>query len=217
MKRCYLIRHAETVWNRDNRIQGHSDLPLSPFGRQQAQRLGGCFASRHLKGIFTSALQRSQHTAHAIAAGNGHAINPMVERELAEMYLGAWEGLTPEEVDARFDGAYQRWRTRPSSVTIPDAEPLEAFRERARRAFQRIVATFEDGEYVVVSHGGVIAALLADTLGADYDALLRRLRLDNAGVTALEFSTATPHVLWINATAHLDTLTPPATPAAGWY
>ncbi len=216
MKRCYLVRHAETVWNRDNRIQGHSDLPLSPFGRQQAERLGAFFASRHLKGIYTSSLQRSQHTACAIAAGNGHGVNPVVDHELVEMHLGAWEGLTPEEVDARFGGAYQQWRTRPSSVSIPDAEPLEAFRERARRALGRLVATFEEGEYVVVSHGGVIAALLADTLGADYDALLRRLRLDNAGITAFEFGTATPHVLWINATSHLETLTL-ATPSAGWY
>ena len=215
-KRCYLVRHAETPWNRDNRIQGHSDLPLSPFGEQQADRLGAFFASRHLKGVYTSALKRSQHTARAITQGNGHGVSPVVDHELAEMHLGAWEGLTPDEVDARFAGAYQQWRVRPSSVQIPDAEPLDAFRARVRRALQRIVATFEGGEYVVVSHGGVIAALLADTLRADYDALLRRLRLDNAGITALEFGTATPHVLWINATSHLDTLTP-STPAAGWY
>ena len=203
MRRCYLIRHAQTAWNDVNRLQGHSDVPLSPLGERQARRLGERFAAHHLRGIFTSALQRSQHTAQLLAAGNGHGVSPIVEHELAEMHLGAWEGLTPEEIDARFDCSYQRWRQRPSSVVIPDAEPLDAFRERVRRAFGKIVSGLGEGEYAIVSHGGVIAALLADVLAADYDELIRRLRLDNAGVTALEFGTELPHVLWVNSTSHL--------------
>ena len=128
MKRCYLVRHAQTAWNGENRIQGHSDIPLSPLGEQQAQHLGRWFASRHVRGIFTSALQRSRQTAQAIAAGNGHGVSPVVEPHLAEIHLGTWEGLTPVEVDARFANAYQQWRVRPSSVVIPGGEPLAAFR-----------------------------------------------------------------------------------------
>ena len=180
MKRCYLVRHAQTVWNDENRIQGHSDVPLSPLGVKQAERLGICFASRHVKGLFTSALQRSQRTAQAIADGNGHGVSPVVERDLAEIHLGDWEGLTPDEVDARFQRAYQQWRTRPSSVVIPGGEPLEAFRGRVRRAVERVMAGVGEGEYVIVTHGGVIAALLADLLGADYDRVLRRVRSPGA-------------------------------------
>ncbi|MBI2104861.1 MAG: histidine phosphatase family protein [Candidatus Omnitrophica bacterium] len=234
MRRCYLVRHAQTAWNGENRIQGHSDIPLSPLGQQQAERLSRWFASRHLCGIFTSNLQRSRQTAHAIAAGlpaapmtsgtmhgaaqagNGsHRIEPVIEPHLAEIHLGAWEGLTPVEVDARFANAYQQWRVRPSSVVIPGGEPLGAFRERVREALSRILDGLGEGEYVLVSHGGVIAALLADLLSADYDLLMRRLRLDNAGVTAVEFGER-PHVLWINATAHLDALAP-AEEAGGWW
>ncbi len=210
MKRCYLIRHAQTDWNRENRLQGHSDLPLSRLGHQQAQRLGAFFASRHLQGIFTSGLQRSRQTAHAIASGNGHDISPVIAHELAEMHLGAWEGLTPVEIDARFAGAYQQWKVSPSFVTIPEAEPLAAFRVRVSGALKKIIATMTTGEYVIVSHGGVIASLLAELLGADYDTVLRRVRLDNAGITAFEFGTALPHVLWINATGHLEPLTSPS-------
>lgn len=207
MKRCYLVRHAQTAWNDENRLQGHSDMPLSPLGRWQAERLGAFFASRHVSGIFTSTLQRSRQTAQAIAAGNGHGISPVVEPGLAEIHLGVWEGLTPEEIDARFQNAYQQWRVRPSSVIIPGGELLEPFRERVRGVLGRIVADVEDGEHVVVSHGGVIAAWLADILGADYDLLIRQLRLDNAGVTAIEFGTGLPHVLWINSTDHLTSRT----------
>ncbi len=226
--RCYLVRHAQTVWNCENRIQGYSDVPLSPFGHEQAQRLAAFFASRRLTRIFTSPLQRSRETAVAIAAGpvtygrpashgagNGHGVSPVVEPELAEMRLGAWEGLTPAEVDAKFDGAYQRWRTKPSSVRIPQAERLEAFRARVQRTLEKILGSLEGGDCVVVSHGGVIAALIADVLGADYDALLRRLRLDNAGITALECGSGAPHLLWVNSISHLATLAQP--PGETWF
>jgi len=199
--RCYLVRHSQTIWNGENRIQGHSDPPLSPLGLDQAKCLGTYFASRPVKALYTSHLMRSVHTAQAIAERTG--VMPRIEPALAEIHLGIWEGLTPEEVDARFDGAYQRWQMRPSSVVIPDAEPIAAFRGRVRAALKRIMANFEEGECVVVSHGGVIAALLADLLAADYDALLRRLRLDNASITALECGAGLSHVLWINWTAHL--------------
>jgi broad specificity phosphatase PhoE len=227
MTRLYLVRHAQTAWNQENRIQGGSDVPLSPFGRQQAERLAAFFASCEVRGVFTSPLQRSQQTAQAIAAGpvssggvpgagNGHGLTPIIEAELAEMHLGAWEGLTPAEVDARFEGAYQRWRDRPSTVCIPEAEPLGTFRGRVRRAFHNVLARAGEGEAVVVSHGGVIAALLADCLQADYDALLRRLRLDNAGITALECGNGgPPHVLWVNATVHLDAL--PQAVGEAWF
>ena len=204
MIRCYFVRHGQTAWNEENRIQGHSDQPLNSAGISQARRLGARFASHHVAGIFTSHLVRSRATAEAIAAGNGHGAAPVVETELAEMHLGAWEGLTPAEVDAKFGNAYQRWRQEPSAVSIPDGETTEAFRTRVRRIFGRLTGQMGQGEYVLVSHGGVIAAVLADLLGADYDHLLRRLRLDNAGVTAIELDAPVPHVLWVNSTAHLD-------------
>lgn len=210
MKRCYLIRHAQTLWNRDNRLQGHSDLPLSPLGLEQSRRLASWFSTHApLQGIFTSHLRRSQETARAIAAAQYPPQSPVVEPFLAEMHLGDWEGLTPEEVDARFEGAYQQWLVRPSSVRISGAEPLESFRERARSALEKILTSFEEGTCVVVSHGGIIASLLADILEADYDRVLRRLRLENTGITAIECcGDRAPYLLWINSTTHLNESTP---------
>ena len=231
MKRCYLVRHAQTSWNEENRIQGHSDLPLSSLGERQARLLGTRFASQHVHGIFTSALRRSVQTAQLIAeglpaaspspspaaaeAGNGRGLSLIVVPELGEMHLGDWEGLTPDEVDARFSNAYQQWRRSPSSVVIPGAEPLDAFRTRVRSALDRVMGAVGEGEYVVVSHGGVIAAVLADLLAADYDAVIRRMRLDNGGITAVEYGAHTPHALWINATQHLAPLAQPQ--GAGWF
>jgi broad specificity phosphatase PhoE len=98
-------------------------------------------------------------------------------------------------------------------VQIPEAEPLECFRARVCETVKRLIAAPEDGagraapapaeELVIVSHGGVIAALLADWLGAGYDHLLRRLALDNAGISAVDCHVNPPCVLWVNATEHL--------------
>ena len=214
--RCYLVRHAQTVWNSQNRLQGHSDIPLSELGQEQANRLSQFFAQFKLGRIFTSVLKRSQQTAAKIANGNGHALSPMVENDLAEIHLGAWEGLTPDEINERFGGAYQLWREHPSVVTVQDAEPLADFRLRVRRVFKRISVDNSEGETVVVAHGGVIASVLADVLGADYDLLLRRLRLDNAGISAMELDNRTQQVLWINSIAHLK-IPSPLPEEASWF
>lgn len=200
--RCYLIRHVQTDWNHQNRLQGHTDSPVSVLGAEQLARLTRYFAGRRLSAVYTSDLPRSRRTAEAIAGH--HRLTPTVIAELAEMHLGAWEGLTPEEISARFADAYQTWRCRPSGVRIPGGEPVEGFRVRVREAFLRIIANHQDGEeVVVVTHGGVIASWLAEWMGADYDQLLHRLVLDNAGVSAVECRKQPPCVLWINATAHL--------------
>ncbi|MBI2093853.1 MAG: histidine phosphatase family protein [Candidatus Omnitrophica bacterium] len=208
MTRCYLIRHAQTQWNMENRLQGYSDIPLSSLGLFQARQLGMWFAKRPLQGIFTSVLQRSRQTAQAILQSHEQEVSVVADEELKEMGLGDWEGLTPEEIDARFDGGYQRWKQR-SSIPIPGAESTEVFRSRVRRAMERIRSSLGQGEYAVVSHGGVIAAWLADCLKADYDVLIRQLRLDNASVTAFEWrKSGSPCVLWINASVSVEDAIP---------
>lgn len=200
--RCYLIRHAQTQWNAEDRIQGHSDPPLSATGRQQARRTAAYFAGRPIAALYTSPLARSRQTAQAIAQATG--VTPAVVPDLAEIHLGAWEGLTPEEVNARYDGAYHLWRTQPASVRIPGGEPVTAFRERVRTTFAQMIAPPQQGDVVIVSHGGVIASWLADWMGAEYDQVLHRLVLDNAGISGVDCRSVPPWILWINAVTHLD-------------
>lgn len=198
---CYVVRHAQTTWNVENRIQGHADLPLSEAGRQQAERVGAYFAGRSIAALYTSHLARSLQTARAIAQTTG--ASPIIEPALSEIHFGPWEGLTAGEVNAAYDGAYHRWRTNPSHVTIPGGELLESFRARVRAAAGRIFAAHDEGEIVIVSHGGVIASLFADWLIADYDALLQRLVVANAGISAVDRRTDPPSIMWVNVTSHL--------------
>ena len=206
--RCYLVRHGQTVWNGENRLQGHSDLELNAVGLEQARRVGAFFAARRASGealtaLYSSSLKRSVQTAQAIVESTGLTLRQ--DSALAESHLGTWEGLTPEEIDAKFDGAYQQWYRHPSQVTIPGAEPLETFKRRVQDAFERIRATENgrEGSVVIVTHGGVIASLLADWLKADYEDILRRVVLENAGVSAVDCDTMPPYIRWVNATQHL--------------
>ena len=199
--RCYLIRHAQTIWNRDNRFQGHLDAPLSPLGLQQVERLARHFSGRTVHALFTSHLGRSRETAAAIARVT--RAEPIENPGLAEINLGEWEGLTPEEIDRRYAGGYQAWCRQPSRVSIPGSEPLERFRARARATFEEIVSRAQVPELVIVCHGGVISSLLADWLGADYDQTLRQLLLSNVGISAVEWHPQRTTILWINDTAHL--------------
>jgi len=199
--RCYLIRHAQTLWNEEQRFQGRTNLPLGPRGLQQAACLARHFSGRRFSFIYSSDLARSVETAQAIA-DTTHA-SVAIEPGLAEMDLGAWEGLTGQEIDARFDGAYQRWCAGPSRVAILRGEALDAFHGRVRRAFARIAAAHQGGELVVVSHGGAIASLLAEWLRKDYDQVLGPLALGNASITEVEWGQEQVDVLRVNHTEHL--------------
>lgn len=172
----------------------------------QAKRVGAYFEGHPIRAVYTSHLTRSLQTAQAIAQDT---LRPIIDPALAEMHLGDWEGLTDDEVNVRHQGAYQLWRTSPSRVLIPGAEPMDDFRLRVRQAVGRIVASHQQDEaIVIVSHGGVIAALLADWMRAEYDSILRRMALDNAGVSAVDCQALPPSILWVNATHHLDHHTP---------
>jgi probable phosphoglycerate mutase len=196
-----LVRHAQTQWNQDNRFQGSTDMPLAAAGLQQAQCLARRFQGSGCAHVYSSHLRRSQQTAQAIAAAL--AVPVLVDPGLAEMHLGEWEGLTGEEIDGRFGGAYRRWCRKPSSVEVPSGEPPAEFRRRAREAFARIEQRHAGGRIIIVSHGGVIASLLADWRGDDYDRVLREQALENASVTTVEWRGGAPAIVRINATEHL--------------
>ncbi len=205
--RCYLVRHAQTLGNHGHRFQGRTDSPLSSLGRRQAQCLGAYFAGQAVGAVYSSPLNRSIQTAQAIAVSRDTVVK--IEPGLAEIDFGAWEGLTTDEVETRFKHAYSQWLRNPLQVRIPGGEFYEQFRLRVRQTLTDIVArhrTERAPAIVVVSHGGVITSLLAESLGADYGQLLRHLVLEHASVSAVEWRARSSSVLWMNATTHLDSL-----------
>ena len=224
--RLYLIRHGESLWNAQDRIQGHGDSPLSDAGKEQAVRLARHLAGVSLGALYTSRLLRARQTAEMI--GQATRVPVTVRPDLHEIGLGAWEGKTPAEVNAHFENGFEAWRRQPTSVHIPDAEPIASFRQRAVAAIEAVIRDARDRARVptvggrakevpsdgsrsaaesaaIVTHGGVIISYLAHVLRADFDFLLRRLQINNTGVTILEALDAEhPSVLAVNDLQHLN-------------
>ena len=148
------IRHAESVWNADGRWQGQADPPLSDRGRNDAHA-----ASRPLRGaverIVSSDLARARETAEIVAAELGiEGVD--VEPDLREVDVGEWSGLTGAEIDQRWPGGIEAWRS--GSFAPPGAEDPGAFLQRVLRGLESVAA--RDGRpALVVTHGGAIGRL----------------------------------------------------------
>jgi uncharacterized phosphatase len=146
----YLVRHGETDWNRERRIQGSSDIPLNSTGQAQAKSTGELLARRTWHGIFASPLSRAMETAAIIAAEVGLAA-PIALPEVVERSYGDAEGRTDREVDALY----------PGTTEVPGRESRESVVERALPALVELAEINHGKSIIVVAHGGVIAAILA--------------------------------------------------------
>lgn len=198
----YLVRHGESVWNGQQRIQGQADPALSARGHRQARAVARRLRAIPLDRLLASPLRRARQTAEMIARSTHRRIETVPA--FAEIALGAWEGLTPATVDRRYRGGYRRWLAAPSATRVPGAEAIPAFRRRVLRAFHRLIAESDGARHLcLVTHGGVITAILAEAWRADFDRLLIRLRLDNTGLTVVEATARWRYVTAVNDTAHL--------------
>ena len=144
----YLVRHGETDWNRERRIQGSTDIPLNDTGRSQASATGALLASREWDGVYASPLSRAFETAEIIADTLGLPI-PRIVPQLAERNYGDAEGLTGDEIDARFAGA-----------DVPGRETRDEVAARALPAIVELAEKHPGESIVLVSHGGVIRTIL---------------------------------------------------------
>jgi alpha-ribazole phosphatase len=201
--RFLLIRHGESVWNGERRIQGHRDPPLSALGRRQADRLVAALPA-HLTSavaaVWTSPLRRAAETAARIGQAFGLPVVP--DPDLREMSLGAWEGMTRAEIEAGFPGVYARWLDDPLAGRPDGGEELSAFAARAAGALERMRTAYPGRDLIVVSHGGVIKSLLCAILGLDVRRLFR-IRQDNSALNIVELAGARQQVVLLNDTCHL--------------
>lgn len=155
MTLLYLVRHGETDWNRQRRIQGSSDIPLNDTGRRQAMHAGALLARRSWDAIYSSPLSRAFETASIISdqlgLGEPRALAALVERN-----YGDAEGMTDVQIS-------RRW---PGSTPIPGRESRDAVARRVARALKRLAREQPGGHFILATHGGVIRTMLI-TAGAD--------------------------------------------------
>jgi len=202
MTNLIIVRHAESQFNLQNRIQGHQDSALTKLGLRQSRLLAKRFKNSHIDKVYTSDLGRAYSTALEIT--KFLKIKVQLDPYLREIHLGAWEGMTPEEVDTLYDKGYQKWLKKPSACRIPKGELLADFRKRISGRVRSIALAHRGKTVLIVTHGGAITALLSDWLKADFDTLLLNLHLENTGVTLVEETAERVRLHAINDTAHLS-------------
>lgn len=181
--RLLAIRHGETAWNVDARIQGHIDIELNGQGRQQAARLARALAEGDRPDVlYSSDLSRARDTAAQIA--EACALPLHLDPLLRERCFGSLEGCTIEEVHQRDPELAARWRRREPDFVPPGGESLNAFYRRCVETVQRLVQAHPGQTVAVVAHGGVLDCLYRAATGAALDQP-RGWSIENASVNRL--------------------------------
>jgi probable phosphoglycerate mutase len=168
MTEIVLIRHGQTLWNQQGRMQGHHDSPLTEVGLRQARQLARRLKALPFAALYSSDLGRAHQTARYVADETGHEI--VADPRLRERHFGVFEGLTRSEIETRHPEDYGRFASRDPAFVVPGGESALAFRERILACFADIVARHAGGTVVVVSHGLVLDMLYRQSTGMALDA-----------------------------------------------
>jgi probable phosphoglycerate mutase len=199
-----IVRHGEsapqTYEDPFPLVDGRSDPPLDPQGREEAELVAGRLAGQDIAAIYVTSLRRTAETAAPLAAALG--ITPRVEPALSEVYLGEWEGAAFRHHTRSGHPLAAKMFTEGRWDVIPGAEPNDSFHDRIRGGIARIAAAHPDQRVVVVTHGGVIGALLSLATGAHQFAFVGAA---NASITHLVVVGDRWIVRRFNDTGHLGT------------
>lgn len=181
--RIIAVRHGETTWNVDTRIQGQLDIPLNERGRWQASRAAAALANEAIDTIYTSDLQRAHATAQAIGQASG--VEPVGLTGLRERGFGDFQGRTFAEIEATWPAEALAWRKRVPDWAPPGGgESLMQLRERVMTTLHALAAEHMGQQIVVVAHGGVLDVIHRAATGQDLLAP-RTWDLGNATVNRL--------------------------------
>ena len=200
--RIIAVRHGETAWNVDTRIQGHLDIALNDTGRWQARQVARALADEPLAAVYTSDLQRAHATAQAIAQASGAPLVP--EPGLRERSFGTLEGRTFAEIETELPEQARRWRQRDPHFAPAGGETLVQLRERIAATTHRLAAQHTEQLIVLVAHGGVLDMLYRLATGLDLQAP-RTWLVTNASINRLLWTPQGLTLVGWADTQHLDT------------
>jgi 2,3-bisphosphoglycerate-dependent phosphoglycerate mutase len=199
--RLLLVRHGESTWNADRRIQGQLDPPLTERGLAQAQEVAERFTGHRLERLYCSDLVRARQTAEVIGAAVG--LEPVLEPGLREIALGAWEGRTREELMEEYPELWERWSREPDWDIVPGGEGAAPFARRVNATLARLRERHPAGDVLCVSHGGVIQVAVLDVVGRASRGMFPFL-IENCSMTVIQRTARRTVVTAVNDTCHLS-------------
>ncbi|KAH7671443.1 Histidine phosphatase superfamily clade-1 protein [Dioscorea alata] len=184
-KRVVLVRHGQSTWNEEGRIQGSSDFSvLTPKGESQAETSRQMLLGDSFDVCFTSPLARSKRTAEIIWGSRMEVMIP--ENDLREIDLYSFQGLLKHEGKAKFGDAYRQWQINAANFTIDGHYPVRELWDRAKSCWNKILA-HEGNSVLVVAHNAVNQALVAAAIGLGTE-YFRILLQSNCGVSVVDFN-----------------------------
>lgn len=199
MKTIYLIRHAETTWNLEGKVQGSRDTPLSVEGLAQTVKTVAFLSALHFDTIFTSPLGRARAIAEPVGVNLG--ISPIVMPELREIDFGGWEGHTWNEIVVMYPATLDAWELKSPEARPDGGESLADVGRRAEKV--RSMVESSSGDLVlVVAHGGfnrVLMSVLLDLPLSSYSSFTQ----PNACISIFEAETTKWQARVIDSTSHL--------------
>jgi probable phosphoglycerate mutase len=165
--RFVAVRHGETAWNAQGRIQGHLDSPLNEEGLAQALLLGERLARERFDAIYCSDLGRVLQTIQPLLDRTGAAV--IRHEHLRERHLGVFQGLTTEECREKFPGDYARFHARDPEHAVPQGESIREVYARVSSFFVEAAARHRGRSLLIVTHGGILDALYRFVTGMPLD------------------------------------------------
>ncbi|MCL4545260.1 MAG: histidine phosphatase family protein [Chloroflexi bacterium] len=165
MIRLYLVRHGQTLWNKELRYNGRTDLQLTTYGQRQAAAVGQRCRLLPLAALITSGLRRSIETASAINAARPEAIPIEVDTRWQEIDYGQAEGLRWADICQRFPEAARTWAANDPEARFPGGESLADVATRVKEALTTVIQTQKDRSVALIAHGGSLRVALCLLLG----------------------------------------------------
>jgi probable phosphoglycerate mutase len=199
--RLCLVRHGETAWNAEHRVQGQLDAPLNGVGLAQAQAVARALAGEAFAAVYSSDLQRARVTAEATAGPRGQAVRE--EAALRERHYGIFQSLTYAEVKQRYPEDYARFERREPDYDFRTGESLRAFSARSIAAITRIAEEHRGTSVLVFTHGGVLDKLDRFVTGMPLSAP-RDFAIPNCGINRIETDGAGWRIVAWASDSHLE-------------
>lgn len=197
-----LVRHGETEWNKQRRIQGcRSDTGLSPRGREQADKLAAVLRKERIDAIYSSPLKRALETAQTIAEACGLPVQTLPE--LREIDAGQLDGLLERELTGPLEAAWNELCSGNAAAQLPEGESLRDLQKRTSWAVDRMLEKHIDGNVVVVAHLLANLAITCQALDIDIRQIAR-LKQGLGSITILDLTTQGNSLVLLNDTCHLQ-------------
>lgn len=196
-----IVRHGETEWNAEGRIQGHTDIGLSEKGAEQARSLGQRLADRQIDVAYSSDLKRTSETAKLALGGRDITLNETPR--LREYNKGIFEGMTLSEIQEKFPAEYPKYLEKDLSYAPEGGETTRDVSTRMASIFAEIKANHLDETVLVVSHGGVLRAAMVSLLGMPLEGNWSFV-FGNCGLTMVDTYTDNAVLQLFNDTSHIN-------------